>query len=80
MNGTHYFAIAYNDDGDPKLFECLSLSERDFVAEVESRNLIVSTVWDAEEFEDAIECADGHDADIEEAYDYLQSNGAACMI
>lgn len=80
MNGTHYFAIAYGNDGDAKLFECLSLSKRDFVAEVEIRNLIVSTVWDAEEFEDAIECADGYDADTEEAYDYLQSNGAACMI
>lgn len=80
MNSTHYFAIAYSDDGDAKLFECLSMSRKDFVAEVESRNLIVSTVCDAEEFEEAIECFDSYDADIEEAYDYLQSNGEAYMI
>lgn len=80
MSLTHYFAIAYSNDGDPKLFECLYLSKRDFVAEVESRDLIVSTVWDAEEFEDAIECFDSYDADTEEAYDYLQSNGEAYMI
>lgn len=80
MSRTHYFAIAYSNDGDPKLLECLCLSKRDFVAEVEGRDLIVSTVWNAEEFDEAIECFGDYDADTEEAYDYLQSNGEAYMI
>ena len=80
MSSTHYFAIAYSNDGDPELFECLYMSTKGFVAEVESRNLIVSTVWDAEEFEEDIELSDSYDADTEKAYDYLQSNGEAYMI
>lgn len=80
MSRTHYFAIAYSNDGDPKLLECLCLSKRDFVAEVEGRDLIVSTVWNAEEFDEALEDWTNYDADTEEAYDYIQSHGAARML
>lgn len=81
MSRTHYFAIAYrNVNGSPCLFECEYLSKKALVEEIEYWGNTVAKVWTAEQFETALEDWTNYDADTEEAYDYIQSHGAARML